>query len=895
MRKLRAIWLRFLAMILQGRANDDIADELDSHIDLHIADGVRAGLSPDEARRQALIRLGGAEQVKQAWRERRGAPWLEAMGRDLRFGLRMLLKNPGFTSTAVVTLALGIGANTAIFGLADSFFFKPLAVAHPEQLVRIFAKGPSGHYGAGFSMPEFDGLRQHVTSLAAASAETHIAQLNVASRDGTEEVSGAFVSANYFDVLGVQPALGRTFFPAEDAVPNRDAVAIIGDGLWKAHFHADRAILGREMRVNSTVFMIIGVAPPGFHGDKTGSPEELWMPSMMIGKVGFGCSDSTYHCSMVDAILARLAPSQSLAAAQAEARSRIVWSATDWPEHPSARQIAVLSASGEWPDERSDGLPQMRLLLAVTASLLLIVCANLAGLLLARGVTRRREIAVRMAIGARRGRVVRQLLTESLLLALLSGACGAGASIAFKRLLSRFYETDSEGFHHLYDLSLDWRTLAYSFALTLILGVLFALIPAIRGSRQNLVEELKSSGTASQPETSRWLQLGLVAGQIALSMVLTISAALLVRSGTELERGTNFDPVHIAVFRLRPELLKYSPLQVKSLLEETRLRLSASPGVESVAFMEGGEGLVWNWQNGRDAQVSLPGQILATPHAGLTVHKQDIGASFFRTLRTPMLQGREFDSRDRAGSPRVAIVNEALAQRLWPAGKAAGSALVVDGQRLQVTGVAADLQPASSAHAPEPHVYLCYWQSGAINEGDIRMAVRVSGDPALALDSIRRVIRSIDPEVPIGEDMPMAEQVSLEYTPVRLARTVLSYCGLLALCLSSIGLYSILAFAVRTRTREIGVRMALGARRGDVLRLIVAQGTRLALTGVVFGVAAAFILTRLEASLLFGVDPRDPFTFCGVAVLLFLVTLAACYLPARRAASIDPMQALRME
>jgi predicted permease len=535
----------------------------------------------------------------------------------------------------------------------------------------------------------------------------------------------------------------------------------------------------------------------------------------------------------------------------------------------------------------------------VTASLLVIACANLAGLLLARGVMRRREIAVRLAIGAKRSRVVRQLLTESLLLASLGGAVGLGISFEAKQLLSKFYATDSEGFRHLYDLSFDWRVLVYSMAVALLTGIFFGLVPSLRASRQGLITELKCGG-AVELRTRGWLSHALVIGQVGLSMVLVIAAGLLIRSGIAVQRGTNFDPEHMIVLRVRPELLKYTQQQIDSLVRHVDQGLGVAPGVQSLAFMEGGEGLVWDWRSGRDAQISLPGQSLM-PNASLTVLKQDVGPNFFRTLRVPLLRGREFGEQDRSGSPRVAIANQALAQRLWPDGSAVGRVVLIrtppnqTAQPFQVIGVSAGIQPRNALHAPEPHLYLFYWQSNATREGDLRLAIRVAEDPALALPAIRRVIQSLDPNVPIGEDMPMAEQVNLEYMPVLLAQRVMSFCGVLALCLSAIGLYSILAFGVRTRTREIGIRIALGADRGDVLRLVVGQGTKLAFLGVVTGAIAALIATHLLASLLFGVNTSDPVTYICVTVLLFLVAPAACYFPARRAMRVEPMQALRTE
>lgn len=812
---------------------------------------------------------------------------------DLRYALRQIKKSPGFAAVAIVTLAIGIGTNTAVFSFVDALYLKPLAVPEPDRLVRIYAKGPSGHYGAGFSYPEFAVLRDHNSSFAALSVETQIAQLHMVTDGDWEEIRGELVSGNYFDILGVRPALGRTFSPGEDTVANRDAVAVISDRLWKSHFQRDPAVVGRELRINGVLLKVIGVAPPEFDGDLTGMPVEVWIPAMMHGALGHGCADGSYDCSLFDAMLGKLAVGQTPVNAEAEVRSRIVWSAKDWPERPSRRQAVLTSANGESPDDRADHVGQMRMLLAVTASLLLIACVNLAGLLLARGVTRRRELAVRLSIGAKRSRVIRQLLTESLLLASLGGVGGLTLSLGAKQILSKFYASDSEGFQHLYDLSLDWRVLLYSTALAVITGALFGLVPAIRASRLDLVTELKEGGIAG-PHARGWLGHVLVVGQFALSMVLLMCAGLLVRSALEVRRGTNFDPEHTVVLRVRPELTKYTQAQTERLVRRVSQLLRVARGVQSVAFMEGGEGLVWDWRSGREARVSVAPQA-PSENSGLAVRKQDVGENFFRALKVPLLRGREFDGQDGPESPRVAIVNEALARRLWSMESTVGSTLFIKGQPFQIVGVSADMQPQNSIHRAEPHLYLSYWQSNAAGEGDIRFAIRVAGDPAMALREIRRVVESADPNVPIGEDMSMAEQLSLEYMPVLLTQDVMCFCGVLGVCLSAMGLYSILAFAVRTRTRELGIRMALGARREDVLRLVVRQGTRLALLGVVTGTIEAVVATRWLGSLLFGVQTTDPVTYVSVTVLLISVALGACYLPARRATRVDPVQALRVD
>src|SRR5215469_3038681 len=444
---------------------------------------------------------------------------MELLLQDLRYALRQVRKSPGFAAIAVLTVALGIGSNAAIFSFVDALYLKPLPVSHPERLVRIYAQGPSGHYGAGFSYTEFEQLRDHNSSFSGLAVETQVAQLHLVSGGNSEEIRGEFVSGNYFSLLGVQPALGRSFLPEEDTVRNLEAVAVISDRLWKAHFNQDAGVLGREIQINGVALKVIGVAPPEFYGDFTGRPVEVWIPAMMYGAIGPGCYDGSYNCSLFDSMLGRLAVGQTPMQAQAEIGSSMVWSASDWPDRIRQRQAVLAAASGESPDDRADHVGQMQMLMSVTASLLLIACANLAGLLLARGVTRRREIAIRLAIGAGRTRVLRQLLTESLLLSCLGGAGGLVLSVAAKRLLSNFYATDSEGFHHLYDLSLDWRVLLYSIALALLTGALFGLLPALRASRQDLVTELKDGG-APWPHTRSWLRPALVIAQLALSMVL---------------------------------------------------------------------------------------------------------------------------------------------------------------------------------------------------------------------------------------------------------------------------------------------------------------------------------------------------------------------------------------
>ncbi len=876
-----------------NKRDADLERELRSDLDLEEEAQREDGLTPEEARFAARRALGNPALIREHTHEAWGWAPLEHLGQDLRYTLRQLRRYRGFTAVVVLILGLGIGANCAIFSFVDALFLKPLPVPHAERLVRVYARGPSGHYGAGFSYPEFQFIRDRVAAFDGLAVETERPQLHLVFGDGSAEIRGEFVSASYFHILGVEPRMGRGFLAQEDAVQGRDAVAVISDAMWNARFNQDPAVLGRVVSINSVSFKIIGIMPADYYGDRPGLPADVWIPAMMYGALGYGCEDASLNCSLFDSMIGSLAPGYSKARAQAEARSVMIWSAKDWPERPSRRQIAIESANRESPDDQADDAAQLRLLMSVTASLLMIACANLAGLLLVRGLMRRREIAVRLSIGAAQSRIVRQLLTESVTLACLGGSFGLGLSIVGKKILSDFYATDSEGFHHFYDLRFDWRVAGFSVGLTLLSGIAFGLLPAFRGLRRDLVTDLKDGAGAGQHTKGR-LRSVLVAGQIALSIVLVIASGLLMRSAAELRKGTNFDPENALVLRLRPELLKYTPQQVEVLVRKVYQRLSATPGVESVAFMQGGEGLVWDWRSGRDAMVSLSAGSL-DHSGGQEVRKQDVSSGFFRTLRIPLLQGREFDERDRAGSPAVAVLNEALAQRLWARGSAVGRTLYVNGQPFQIQGVSADLQPTSAVYAAEPHLYLSYWQSGATREGDVRLIIRVRGNPAETLPSIRRIIQSVDSSVPVGEDMALAEQVRLDYMPVLLAQKVMIFCGMVAMCLSAMGLYSIVAFGVRMRSLEIGIRMALGARRRDVLFLFVRQGATLAFTGVAGGVVVALISTRLLANLLYGVKATDPAIGLCSAALMLVVALAASWLPASRAAASDPMQALRTE
>jgi len=811
------------------------------------------------------------------------------MWQDLRYGARMLLKQPGFTLIAVLTLALGIGANLTIFSFVDTMFLRPLPAREPERLVTVEATR-NGRWSDGQAYPTYVHYRDLCQSLEALVAHYSTAPVNMVAEGDSRITNGAVVSANYFSVLGIQPRLGRFFLPEEDAVPDRDPVVVISHMMWEGRFGGDPTVLGKELVLNGSACKIIGVTPPGFRGVLAGFPNEFWIPTMML-RLGYRSCDAITEADCRPlSLLGRLAPGRTLADAQAELSVLSDQLGSTSPAE-KGRGILLRPALGVRWNEREGYRYQMQLLMAVTGLLLLIACANVACLLLVRGAARRKEIAIRLCIGAGRARVVRQFLTESLLLAFGGSALGLLISLWAKDLLATFYTTNHSSLQRYYDLSLSPRGLVYALALTLFTGLLFGLLPALQATRQDLVRALKDEGISPSPHQHR-LRGALVVGQVALSLSLLVVAALLVRSESHVRDGANFDPQHVAALRLRPALMNYKLEKAQAFTREAVARLEAVPGVQSVSLVTG-NGL--SWQGGGSVRVRLPEEPRRTAEEQLQVEYQEIAPRFCETLKIPLLEGREFNEGDRPGAPRVTVINETLARRLWPEGSALERALILRDQPYQVVGVSKDAQLLNALESPQPFLYLPYLQNNTRPQIDPRFVVRVAGEPQTMLPLLRRAIVALDPNVPISEDVPLTQQVNAVYMPVLLTSAVLTYTGLLALFLSMLGLYSMLAFTVSQRTREIGIRMALGAERFDVLRLVVTQGLRLAIAGVGIGLLASFAAARLVKSLLYGVSATDPMTFALIAVLLLFVALLACWLPARRATRVDPMVALRYE
>jgi len=810
---------------------------------------------------------------------------LDRLARDIRFALRTFRRAPIFTAVAIATIGLGIAANVTVFSFIDALFLKPLPVQDAGRLVRIFGTRQTQTHRL-FSYSEYAYLRDHVTSLDRLVTHYSTAPLYVTVNGRAGEVQGAVVSANYFPTLGVTPYLGRFFTEREDSVPDRDAVAVIGYGLWHSWFGADPAVIGKSIRINSRIFQVVGVAPSGFRGIAAGaSANELWIPTMML-RTGYRWCDALREDCTVLSILGRLAPGAGVRQSSTEIASLAGQLAATQPNKDFSQGGWASSAVGSQVDSNAFGL-LTRLLWISAVVLLLIGCLNLTGLLMAGSQNRSTEIAMRLSLGAAGARILQQLLTESVLLALAGGVMGLALSLWTSQLLASFYTTDSEGYVQWFDTRLDLRTLMYALALTVITGILFGILPALQCARQDTAAALKGAST-SQGKRVGWRIL--VTCHITLSLTLLVGAGLMARSVAAIESGQVFDPRHVVLLRLRPLLVGYSPDKAQAFQHEVARRLESMPGVQSISFTAG-DGFVW--KHGSAVAVSFPGEQRNSAGQRRTAGRQQIAPRFFATLRIPMLAGRDFDQHDIAGAPSVTIVSESLARVLWPSASALQKTVDIDGQIHRVVGVVKDSQLLDDTESSAPMLYVPYWQNPALT--DSRMFFRVAGDPAVELDRIQSAIATIDPNVPITEAMPMASQMRGVFASVRLARGVLLSAAGLALLLSAIGLYGVLAFVTARRTREIGIRMAVGARPRDVLALFIRQGLALAAVGCAAGLILSIATTRFMAAFLYGVPPRDPLSFFAATAVLLAVALAATYFPARRAARVDPMAALRTQ
>ena len=806
---------------------------------------------------------------------------------DIRYGLRMIAKAPGFTLLATLALALGICANTTIFSLINGLILRPLTgVRGPEQLAAVFTSDySSGLYG-GSSYPDYVDLRDQADVFESLAAFDQTV-LNASGENEAERLRGFVVTGNYFDVLGVRAQLGRTLQPSDDQSADA-APVVISDSLWQRRFGADPATVGKTLRLNDRLYTIVGVTEPSFRGLRLGLPPEFWLSTspdftrgrrddrgiQLIGRLkpGVTVAQAQTQLTTIAARLAQAYPETNLGT-------------IDRPNEP--RPMTVVRESRLGPEAQIAIKRVSLLLFAVVGLVLLIACANVANLLLARASARRREIAVRLALGASRRRLIRQLLTESFLLALLGGVAGLLATQWTVRLLPQFFPAnDANGL----DLSVDWRVLVFTLGVSLLTGLLFGLAPALQATRLNLLPALKNEVSVySQRRRRIALRDVLVIAQLAMSLVLLVSAGLFVRS---LRQALTFDPGfatdNLLTASLETRGARLNEQQGEEFFQQTLERVNSLPGVQSATLSM----IVPLTGGGNRRMITLEGY-QRQPNEDTELNTNTIGLNYFTTMGIPIVAGRDFDKQDRKGSPLVVIVNEELARRYY-GGNAVGKRLQIGSNvpSREIVGVA---RTAKYRNLREPSLPFIYIPFGQEYQTGMTLMVRTKGDPEEIVGSLHNEMRALNRDVPLFSVQTMSERIGGQLAADRMIAVLLSVFGGGALLLAAIGIYGVMGYAVVQRTHEIGIRLALGAEQRDILRLIVGQGMVLIAIGAGIGLAVALAATQVLKSLLFGVSATDPLTFASVIVVLVGVALLACYLPARRATKVDPLEALRYE
>jgi macrolide transport system ATP-binding/permease protein len=812
---------------------------------------------------------------------------------DLKFAFRQLLKNPGFTAVAVLTLALGIGANTAIFSVVDQLLMRPLPVSDPQRLVLLGQSRGEGRVDFEFNYPLFRDYQRgnQVFSQLSATAEQAV---GLGTGGATERQRALLVSGNYFSMLGVNAALGRTFAPNEGVEIDDAPVVVISHGLWQRRFGADPQVLNRGVTVNGRPFTIIGVAPREFAGTTRGFVPDLYVPITMLGQLSADRPGNehplntryfTWHW-----IMGRL--KDGVAPEQAQAAMGLLAQQANAAALPNtSTNLVVLPGAQGFSDNLREARLPLNLLLGTAGLVLLIACANLANLQLARATGRTRDFAIRLALGAGRGRLVRGLLTESLLLSLAGGGLGLLVAVWLVDVLNQFRPPNAD-----IELpsGLDPRALLFALAASVATGLLFGLVPAFRASRPQIVPELKGGGSTTEPRVGRWnLRSGLVVLQVSLSLVVLVSAGLCTRSLQKLQGiDAGFEPSKVVLASFDLGLNNYAAPQAKEFYDRLLERVRTLPGVEAA-----GLSLVTPLSG------SAPGMSVervegyqAGPREHAVGEINFVDGDFFRALSVPLLRGRDFTAIDAANSPAVVVINDAFAQRYFsgqdPLGKRIFQHGPDGGTPTEVVGVVETTRSRRLTDQARPAMYFPLTQKP---DRALTLSVRTGLDPAATISRLRELVTSLDPNVPIFRLRTLEQQKNGSLSLQRMAATLLGGFGLLALLLAALGIYGVLAYSVSRRTREIGVRMALGAQVADVLRLVLRQGFGLTGIGLLLGLGGAFAATRLLSGFLYEVQPFDPVTFFAVALLLALVAMVACWLPARRAARVHPMTALRNE
>ncbi len=893
MRRLRAFFVRILGVFARKRREGDFAAELDSHLQLHIDDNMRAGMTPGEARRQALAALGGLEQTKESVRDARGT-FLDSIRQDAVFALRLMRRSPGVTAMAVLSLALGIGANTTIFSFYNAFLLGTPPVEEPGRLIAVYtADGKNPGQFLPISLANYENYRDRNQVFSGLAAHMYT-QLNLSTQGAPELVGAGIVSANYFDVLGVKAAVGRTFELSRDLVEGKYSVVVLSDHFWKRRFGANRYILGKEIVLNQQRFKVIGVAPRGFNSAFVLTGPDLYVPLGMHEQVlkDFYKAEIHDRRALFLSVLGRLKPGVSLPQARAGMQTIAQQLEQSYPKDNEARTAELMDFRDTLisPEARDQALLAGDMMMGVVCVVLLIACANVANLLLARAATRQREISIRLALGACRARLVRQLLTESMLLAAAAGLLGLLIA-GWGRDLLWWIKVPMIDAEAVEAPPLDSRVLLFTVLITFIAAVLFGAAPALQASRVDLAWTLKERVGLPRKSAGRFhLRSMLVAFQVALSLVALTTAGIFLRS-LQFAWGINvgFEKTNLVSISFDLAGQRYTESHGREFYRQATERLRQVPEVKAVALSSNPP-----LRDGNRRTVFAEGQDMSDGRNGHLTMLYRVSPGYFETIGMPLVRGRGFSDQDKPGAPMVAVVNQSMARRLWPGEDALGKRFRCYGEDwiLEVVGIARDAKYRTLGEAPMDFMYFPLLQHYV---SAVSILVRTEGDPSPLVGILRDRAQSLDKSLPIVEITTIGSAIETILWLPRIGAILLSVFGALALLLAAMGIHGVMSYAVVQRTREIGIRMAMGAKSADVLRLVLRQVLVILMIGNLVGLVGAYVVSRLLSSLLYGVGGRDLLPFWGTTVLLLAVALLAGYLPARRATRIHPRAALQYE
>ena len=886
MRKLRAVWIRLLGMVKGSRTDEEFSAELEAHIEMQVEDGVRSGLSADEARRRARMHLGGLEQVMQTRREGRTFPLIENLGRDLKYAVRTLAKHPAITLVAVISIGLGIGANATIFAMVSRFVLRPAPVGDPATLLSLHIAPHGDPCCNEFPLPVYEDIRSQAKSFSGVAAYYELLPASISGGGDPERVWGQAVTPNFFDVLQLPMVAGRGFA----AQGNRSPAIVMSARLWQSRFGSDPQIVGKSIKLSGRSFTVVGIAPAAFRSVDQILDIQFWVPLEIAPELAANLppqGSREYHWL---AVVARLRDGVTRKQAASELDTMAHRFAAAYPKTDKDNAFRFEEAGSLPPRERNAVLTFLSALSVIVILLLAIAGANVANLLFAKAAGRQKEMAVRLALGATRARLRRQLLMESTLLGVAGGALGVLLSLWATQSLSAFHFPAPIPLN-LY-VALDWRTLVYTLVVSIGCGALLGMAPAWAASRPMLANALKGEDALARPGRRITLRNVLVVAQIAMSVVLLCVTGLFLRS---MQSAANIDlgfhSQGLLLMSVDPRLNGYTPEQISRFMRELRERVAALPGVDAavstdIAMLSGGhrsDGFTIAGREGKDS-----------PNANTELYM--ITPGYFGAMGIPMLSGRDLGD-EAANAPRVAIVNEAFAEKMFPGANPIGKHVHGGRWTYEIVGVVGNTKSRTIGEDTRAVLYRSLEQSIAEDPSGMgyTLVVHTPGNPAAMSDSVRRQIYALDKNIAIFNEETMEEHVKSAYFLPRLAATLFGVFGGIGSVLAAVGLYGVMSYAVSKRTREIGIRMALGAYAGNVARLVVRQGMVLVLIAMTLGWPVAWMLSRFASSFLYGIKPHDVATFVAVPVFLGAIALIACWLPARRAASVDPVQALRTE